>query len=239
MKARTVAELQVHDLMLDADPDQHPADCPICEDRAPATNDLSQEPTVDEAALQRQIDQLSADLNTATSTIEDLRTQLADKDNEAQIKDLEAERDQAVKDKEDAEAALDSVQTEFNNFKQGIEDAENQRAEDARLEELATERAGIVSDLGYSETFVTETRAKGWAKMSDADWDERLAELTETKPKASDKVDPEADPDKTVIDGAKDKDKDKDADKVTDADKDDKPASFAEFLRNRDKVATL
>lgn len=230
----TAAEIQVHDLLLDSAPDQHPAECPICEERVPATTDLFQEPTVDEATLQAQIDKLTTDLSTSTSTIEDLRSQLAGRDTEAQIDEITKERDTAVSDKEKAEAALDSVKTEFDSYKKGIEDAEAERLEADAREQLAIDRSDVVKGLGYTDDFVTDTRAAGWAKLSDADWAERLAELTETKPKASDKVDPATDPDKTVIDGQ--------PAPVTDADTGGAGGAaptFADYLRNRDRVAAL
>lgn len=235
---RSPAAIEVHDLMLDANPDQHPADCSICKDRAPATTDV-EDHTVDEAALQAQIDQLSADLSTANSTIADLRTEIAGSQTAADLASMEAERDKAVTDKETAEAALDSLRTEFETFKNGLQALTDADAEKARLEDLAVERAEVVSKLGYSKDFVeAEGRAASWAAMDEAAWDVRLAELTETKPKTTDVKDPVPDPTKVKI-GDDGQPTALDNESVKDLEQEKDEPTFRDMLRNRDRVAAL
>lgn len=239
------AELQVHDLLLDSNPDQHSADCSICKNRAPATD--VEDPTVDELAqLQAQIAQLSSDLEAERSTIADLRQQLSSKDSEAELTTVKAERDQAVADKETADAALDALRTEFANYRQGIEDLAAQDAETERLAALAVSRAAEIKDLGYSEAFVNaEGRAAGWAALDDAAWDVRKAELTETKPTAAPTPDPAANPADVAIPGATPPATppaptlDADGNPIPPVSDADQGGDFRSFLRDRAAVARV
>lgn len=238
------AEIQVHDLVLDSDPDTHPADCAICKERTPASTDLAEDPVPEPtiADLQAQLDQLNSDLAARDQTIADLRNEVASKDSATELASAQQAAADAKTAQENAEAALDALRTEYETFKSDLQALTDADVEKARKAQLATDRAAAVKALGYGDTFVTEKRAADWAELDDAAWDLRLAELTETKPKVADSkdpVDPKTPllPTDTVL-NPEQQEPVLDADGnpvVTDAD----TPTFKDFLRKRDVVAKV
>ena len=210
VKVPTASDLQVHDLLIETDPDNHPTDCWICKAQRPGGDGVDTvEDTVD---LEAQIAQLQADRAARDTELSQLRDQLAARDTDARIADLEAkvaDAEAKVADAEakvaDAEAKVQvaeantaAVQQAFDTYKAEIEAlADADAAEAARVARGEARKSAVLA-LGYdarkaedaTDRFITDVRVETWSNMDDATWDTVFAALESAKPAPGETRDP-------------------------------------------------
>lgn len=193
--------IELHDEALKLMPEgaSHDAsDCPICVDKAAreSGNDNDSSSSDDEAGTQEgtmsgnTTDTLSKETHDALlrAAVEDATAALT-RDNEAlteQVEGLTSERDEAKEKVSTLEGEvarlndeLDTAQVELAAANEKVTELEAdiaKRDEDAKLRDVAAERAKQVRNLKLFPEDQIDEKAERWARIPDDEWAERLEE---------------------------------------------------------------
>lgn len=202
----TAVALKLHDDLLASQPEgaRHDSDiCPFCVEKAsrippaagspdvsennttsteggttPTMSDISQE--AHDALVKKAVDEALKATETALATKTQEAADAAAKVTELETANasLKADNDRINKELDEAQVSLKAASEEVASLKSDIA----QKDEEAKLAELASERAKQVTNLKlFPEEYVSE-KASAWASMDTAAWDERVEEWKRLKP---------------------------------------------------------
>lgn len=186
----TAEHRALHDLMLDAVPSQHPADCTVCAaaitDQGAATvAELTQADLTAavDAAVAAATTKLTAD---HAAVVADLEAKLAARDTDDKVADLEGKLTLAVAGQTAAETKLADTVAYLQAEADKVADA-------ARLAEAKDIRVKAVEALKVLPADHIAEMADKWAAQDDPTWDATLATLAKVAPAKDTSGDPAGD----------------------------------------------